>query len=439
MTAKKKVNLGQETERIEFKKSTSELREGVISVCAMLNKHGEGTLYFGVKDNGDVIGQVVGRDTKRDVGRAITDHIKPAIYPTVSEETYDGADVIKVTFQGGRKPYTAYRKPYIRVADEDKQMDQDTYHELLLARDDISLSWENQISDFEVNDVNAAVFRRYMKRAREVGRITLDEQTPAVVMKKLGLTKGKKLLNAGAALFVDSNINDLQLVKYASNERTTITDIRKLQGSILGLIDEATEYLIDAMDWRAEFGDGRGRKEIPEIPVDALREAVVNAFAHRQIESGQSVQIMVFRDRIEIYSPGPFPERVTPELFVKGEENSIRRNKLIAGILYYSKDMETLAMGLKKIHDLCKASGVKYEFKRNIYGFTVIFRRHCGEGWGWMGSEKSGKAKKLPPKSIGKRVTLFSTPSRMIRELPRRSLQKPQTSALTAYVTTFAK
>ena len=64
MTAKK-VNLGRETERIEFKKSTSELREGVISVCAMLNKHGEGTLYFGVKDNGDVIGQVVGRDTKK--------------------------------------------------------------------------------------------------------------------------------------------------------------------------------------------------------------------------------------------------------------------------------------------------------------------------------------------------------------------------------------
>ena len=117
-----------------------------------------------------------------------------------------------------------------------------------------------------------------------------------------------------------------------------------------------------------------------------------------------------FRDRIEIYSPGPFPEKVTPELFVKGEENSIRRNKLIAGILYYSKDMETLAMGLKKIHDLCKAAGVKYEFKRNVYGFTVIFHRHCGEGWGWMGKEKAEKGKKLPPKNYPQKETEGARP-----------------------------
>ena len=78
----------------------------------------------------------------------------------------------------------------------------------------------------------------------------------------------------------------------------------------------AKRYLIDAMDWRAECG-GLHRKEIPEVPVDALREAVINAFAHRQIESGQSIQIMVYRNRIEIYSPGAFPERITPEEFAE--------------------------------------------------------------------------------------------------------------------------
>ncbi len=50
------VNIGTENEKVEFKKSTSELIEGVISLAAMLNKHGEGTVYFGVKNNGDVIG-----------------------------------------------------------------------------------------------------------------------------------------------------------------------------------------------------------------------------------------------------------------------------------------------------------------------------------------------------------------------------------------------
>ena len=43
------MNLGIENETLEFKKSTNELEKGIISLSAMLNKHCEGTLYFGVK------------------------------------------------------------------------------------------------------------------------------------------------------------------------------------------------------------------------------------------------------------------------------------------------------------------------------------------------------------------------------------------------------
>ena len=48
-------NIGEETERIEFKKSTGEMKDAIISIAAILNKHGAGELFFGVKDNGDVI------------------------------------------------------------------------------------------------------------------------------------------------------------------------------------------------------------------------------------------------------------------------------------------------------------------------------------------------------------------------------------------------
>ena len=53
------MNLGIESETLEFKKSTGELRAAMDDICAMLNKHGKGTLYFGVKPNGDVCGQEV--------------------------------------------------------------------------------------------------------------------------------------------------------------------------------------------------------------------------------------------------------------------------------------------------------------------------------------------------------------------------------------------
>lgn len=380
-------SLGEETEQIEFKKSTGEMKEAVISIAAILNKHGKGDLYFGVKNNGDVIGQEISDKTTREVSQAIGSHLRPVIYPEIMKETYGGKTVVHVKFEGHMQPYSAFNIPRIRVADEDLVMSQQVYAELIRKRDDFRESWERKISEYHVADVDMEVFSRYLKRAKEVGRIVFENEAPQIVLEKLGLTNGDHLLNAGAALFVNCGINDLQMAKFATNERITFTDIRRHTGSILGLIEIAMQYLIDAMDWRAEFNGKLRRDEIPEVPVDALREAVVNAFAHRQIKSGQSIQIMIYKNRIEIYSPGVFPERITPEAFAEGNKMAIRRNQLITQVLYYSKDMETFATGLKKIKTLCGEAGVRYEFKKEEYGFTVVFYRHCGEGWGWSGEK----------------------------------------------------
>ena len=381
------INIGEENETVEFKKSTGELKEGVISIASILNKHEHGDLYFGVKNNGDVIGQVISDTTTRDVSQAIRLNIKPPIYPIIEKQNYGDRDVIHVQFEGKRRPYVAYNIPRIRIADEDTLMDQELYREMLNERENSIDSWETKLSKYNIRDIDKDIFARYLKKAKEVERITFDNDEPVDVLSKLELTDGDILLNAGAALFVDSGMNDLQMAKFATNEKVTFTDIRRHTGSIIGLVEIAMQYLIDAMDWRAEFHGKLERKEIPEIPVDALREAVVNAFAHRLIESGQSIQIMIFKNRIEIYSPGTFPEKITPEDFGEGNKKAIRRNRLITQTLYYSKDMETFATGLKKIHTLCSESGVDYEFQREEYGFTVIFYRHCGDGWGWSSGQ----------------------------------------------------
>ena len=117
------MNLGIESEKIEFKKSTSEIIEGVISLSAMLNKHGEGTVYFGVKNNGDVIGQKdLNESTMRDVSRKIAEGIKPQIIPTIALELIDDKKIIKVNVKGNNIPYSAFGKYYSRSFDEDKQL-----------------------------------------------------------------------------------------------------------------------------------------------------------------------------------------------------------------------------------------------------------------------------------------------------------------------------
>jgi len=375
-------NIGRETEQIEYKRSTGELKEGVISIASILNKHGSGELYFGVKNNGDVIGQVVSDKTLREISQAISQHIKPAIYPIVEEKIYDDKKVAYVKFEGKRAPYLAYNIPRIRVADEDKVMDQETCHQMMLARDNQTDSWETQLSKYHIDDVDREVFEGYLRKARQVGRISLESDDLKYVMTKLELCDDDVLLNAGAALFVNCGINELQMARFASDERLTFNDIKRYTGSILELADKAIVYVADAMDWRVVIDGSPERKEIPEVPTDAIREAVINAFGHRIIESAQSVEVAVYKSFIEIYSPGSFPENVTPEQFIKEIRKPIRRNPLITRTLYYSKDMESFATGLKRINDACNKAGVRVEFYGDTYGFTVRFYRHCGEGWG---------------------------------------------------------
>lgn len=69
------LNLGIETETLEFKKSTGELKEAMHSICAILNKHQHGELYFGVKPDGTVVGQVVTEESLREVSQKIKNFI----------------------------------------------------------------------------------------------------------------------------------------------------------------------------------------------------------------------------------------------------------------------------------------------------------------------------------------------------------------------------
>ncbi len=146
------------------------------------------------------------------------------------------------------------------------------------------------------------------------------------------------------------------------------------------------------MDWKVEFNGRLQRDEIPEIPVDAVREALTNAFAHRCIESGQSVEVAVYRSFIDIYSPGKFPEGLTPEMFITEAIPPVRRNPLLTRTLYYSQDMESFATGLKRIQDACDEAGCRVEYKATEYGFTVRFHRHCGNGWNQYPTDSSDTA-----------------------------------------------
>jgi len=381
------INIGSETEQIEFKKSTGEIKEGVISIVSILNKHSSGVLYFGVKNNGDVLGQVINDETLREVSQAIRNHITPAIFPTISKKEFLDEDktraVVCVEFSGNQQPYLAYNIPRIRQSDEDIIMSQELYGEKLLARGGERYSWESLVSEYTIDDIVMADFNMYLAKAKSVHRIEFESEDPKTVLDKIEVlaSDGVHLLNAGAALFCSSSYTDVQMAKFATDVKATFTDIRREDhGSIVGLSKKCEQYIIDAMDWKADI-IGLERVETPEIPVEAIREAVVNSFGHRLYNNNQCNEIDVFKDRIEIHTTGGFPQGHTPDEFIDGKKKAIRRNKLITRVLYYSKDMETFATGLKRIKELCDEAGCKVEFRAEKDDFVVCFYRNLREAW----------------------------------------------------------
>ena len=68
-----------------------------------------------------------------------------------------------------------------------------------------------------------------------------------------------------------------------------------------------------------------------------------------------------------------------------GNKKAIRRNKLMTRVLYFSKDMETFATGLKRIKDLCDEAGCKVEFRTEKDDFVVVFYRNLREEWNNLG------------------------------------------------------
>ncbi len=364
----------KESETVELKKSTSELKEAIISICSILNKHGKGTVYFGIEDDGRVVGQQVGKSTIKDVSKSISDHLEPKIYPDIKIQKLSGKDCIIVNFSGPDTLYSAFGRYYLRAGEENKKLSVNELRRLVEKKNNYIYSWGSEISEMPISKADTRTIKSFVEKGRTAGRIKYAYDSARNVLYKLSLTKGKKLLNAGRALFCKDNCIEVRAAVFATDEKTTFLDIQSFKGTLFDLIDQCEAYVKAHLDWRAKIVDFK-RVETLEIPIEAVREAIVNSLCHRDFNNPSGNELAIYRNRIEIYNPGQFPYDHSPEEFIKGREKSIARNPLIADAFYYAKDIERWGSGFKRIVDECKAAGIRVNFENIKTGSQVTFYR----------------------------------------------------------------
>lgn len=313
-----------ESETTELKKSLAELKQGLVSLTAMLNKHGQGELWFGIAPNGKAVGLEINEKTLRDVSQAIAAHIEPAIYPHITRQLIEGKQCLCIKAEGWQLPYLAYGRAYMRVADEDKKLSASELKNLILQSNQDALRWENEPSGLTLEQLNPEKISRFLARA------DLPPDSTANALEKLDLLRQGAPINAAKLFFADAPIQ-LRCAVFATTTSSTIIDRHDFDGDILELIEEAEKYALKNIHIGMRL-EGLRRVDVPEISLKAIRESLVNAFCHRDWRDPDFVQVAVFKDRLEIRSPGSLYGNLTFDEIRQGNV-SRRRNPKIAELL----------------------------------------------------------------------------------------------------------
>lgn len=379
----------KESETLELKKSTSELKEAIISIVSILNKHQKGELYFGIKNNGTVVGQAVTENTIREISKTVSDNIEPKIFPKINEVNLEGKKCVHVEFSGENTPYYAYGRAYVRVGDEDKKISAKELEHYILKKNRDKLRWDIEICvKAKLSDIEEEKIKVFVKKAG------LEYHSLQSSLEKFGLVKEGKLLNTAVLLFGKHPENffpnaKLRCAVFGETTATTI-DMQDFVGDVFTLIEKAEKYILENIHIGMRL-DGLRRVDVPEIDRAAFREAIINAFCHRDYHEFDSVNIAIFKDRLEVRSPGGLYGGLTIEK-IKREMISKRRNELIADMFHRVHFVEKWGRGISLI--LSKEPSADFKVVAGI--FITVFKRKGVEKGAVKGVEKlSEKEQKI--------------------------------------------
>ena len=311
-----KLDFPYEHEKQEFKRSLAELDKGILSLSAMLNKHGKGNVYFGVQDNGEIIGlkNQVSNETLKNVANRVTELIKPSMLLSVIPETIDNKTIIHIEGQGNKKPYSCGGDYRIRIGSENKKIDPDLLGDLFFSSQNNSLE--------SIESINQNLSFNKLKLMYSAKGLTIQNEN---FEENMNLRVNGKY-NMLAELLADQNDYSIKVVRFAGTDKTNMVS-RKEYGftCLLTAMIQAKEYVLALNETRVDIKSDLVRKDTSLFDSNSFEEAWTNACLHNKWVRNVPPAIYIFNDRIEIVSTGGLPFGYTKEEFYRGISNPINK------------------------------------------------------------------------------------------------------------------
>jgi len=372
------------------------------TLSALSNQPGVGVILLGLDEEHDfeIVGVRNAQKLISDISNASASEMEPSLRPEFTVEEIDGKTLVAVEIDEipvEQKP--CYYKPaglqkgsYIRVGNSNRQMTDYEIFGYVSYHTQVNYD-DGVISGSTIEDLDHTTLESYLERLKRtrpqanylnlpyeqiLKQLRIVRDVDSVLRPTLsGLLMFGKYPQSYEPQLV---ITFLQYYGTTDTEKTPrgerFLDNRKFDGTIPEMVENAVNYVMASIR-KSSLIEGLWRRDIPEYPEEALREAVVNAIAHRDYSHfvrGSYVQIRLYADRLEIQSPGGLYGNVAVETL---EEEQSTRNSLLMKFMEDLHLVENRGSGIRAMIMAMREANLeppRFQDKRS--SFWVTFHNH---------------------------------------------------------------
>jgi ATP-dependent DNA helicase RecG len=371
-----------ESQNIEFKLTWRD--EYLKWICGFANANG-GSIFIGKDDYGNVVGLT---DTKRlleEIPNKVRDVL--GILADVNLHTTAQGNFIEIIVEPHPYPVNYKGQYHYRSGSTKQELKGAALDKFLLQKK--GKRWDGvPVPNVSTNDLKQETFDFFRKRAFRSQRI--DEESLADsnnhLIENLQLKEVEYLKRASILLFHPNPEKFVTGAYIKIGYFESDSDLRfqdEIHGNLFEQIEKTVEILFTKYIKALISYEGLNRVETYEYPKEAIREALLNAIAHKDYSGGVPIQISVYKDKLMIWNEGQLPENWTIETLLD-KHSSKPYNPDIANAFFRSGYIESWGRGISKMTEQCfnyglpaplfffKSSGFWVEFRKDIYNHAQL-------------------------------------------------------------------
>lgn len=366
-----------ESQGLELKRTVDNFREISKTACAFANAYG-GRIVVGISNDGKVVGVP---DSELDVLQqrleGAIQQVSPVPIHKIQIEGKEGKNtVVCEIYQMGQGAFCTFGGiVYYRTGSTNSKLEGRTLQEFLVRRH--ILSFDESRSTAVIGDLDAGKLLDFLKKRSP--SVQFEEGKAAEYLLNLGVAQGNgelSIKNTGVLFFAKEPSrfipqNELKLARFRGTQPVDIIDSRFISATIPEELKAAEEFI--KKNTRVAYKiEKLERTELPEYPFSVIREALVNALAHRDYFSRDAIQVNIFDDRIEFINPGTLPNGLSIQIL---GSLSVQRNPLTYHLMRDLGLVEGLATGIPRMRSEMKAAGLPepvFEELGNFFRVTLF-------------------------------------------------------------------